>query len=139
MSELVRLSISLERPLADRLERLVASRNYTNRSEFVRDMIREELVEQQWADEHQEVIATITLIYDHHARQLADKLTDIQHDHHDAILATTHVHLTHDLCAEMIMVRGGAARVRALADTLRQQRGVLHAALGMSSTGEPLR
>lgn len=139
MSELVRLSISIEQSLHDRLERLVEAAGYTNRSEFVRDMIRQRLVEQQWADEHQEVVGTITLVYDHHARKLADRLIDIQHDHHDNILATTHVHISHDLCAEMIMVRGGAERVRRIADLLRQQRGVLHATLAMGTTGEPLR
>jgi CopG family nickel-responsive transcriptional regulator len=138
MSELVRLSISLEKPLLRRLERLVKASRYTNRSEFIRDLIRQRLVEQQWTDEKQEVVGTVTLIYDHHARQLADKLIDIQHDHHDSILATTHVHLSHDLCGEMIMVRGSATLIRRLVDNLRQQRGVLHAELAMSSTGQAL-
>ena len=139
MSDLVRLSISLEQPLLDQLERLVQRGRYTNRSEFVRDLIRQRLVEQQWADQRQEVVGTITMVYDHHARQVADRLTGIQHDHHTNILATTHVHLSHDLCAEMIMLRGNAARVRAIADRLRQQRGVLHAELTMSTTGKRLR
>lgn len=139
MSELTRLSISLEQPLLARLERLVRGSGYTNRSEFVRDMIREQLVEQEWADQHAEVVGTITLLYDHDARQLSDRLTDIQHEHHEQILATTHVHLSRRLCAEMIMVRGSAGEVRHLLDHLRQQRGVLHAALGMSSTGQRLR
>lgn len=139
MSELVRLSISLEKALADRLERMVRGSRYTNRSEFIRDLIRQRLVEQRWADERQEVVGTITLIYDHHARLLSDRLIDIQHDHHDHILATTHVHLSHDHCAEMIMVRGNAGRIRRLADELRKQRGVLHAGLTMSATGAALR
>ncbi|MCK4342968.1 MAG: nickel-responsive transcriptional regulator NikR [Phycisphaerae bacterium] len=138
MSELVRLSISLEKSLHQQLERLVKKSRYTNRSEFVRDLIRQQLVEDQWADKRQEVIGTITIIYDHHARQLAEKLVDIQHDHHDNVLATTHVHLSHDLCAEMIMVRGGADRIRRIADQLRRQRGVLHTELAMSSTGKRL-
>lgn len=139
MSRLVRLSMSLEKSLLERLERLVKASQYTNRSEFLRDLIRQRLVEQEWADQRQEVIATITLIYDHHARRLADKLLDIQHDYTDHVLATTHVHLSRDRCAEMIMVRGNAARLRLLADELRKQRGVLHAALAMSSTGKTLR
>lgn len=139
MSNLVRLSISLEKPLANRLERLVRGSRYTNRSEFIRDLIRQRLVEQQWADQRQEVVGTVTLVYDHHARQLTDKLIDIQHEHHDHILATTHVHLSHDHCAEMIMVRGSTARVRQLVDDLRKQRGVLHAGLTMSATGAALR
>lgn len=138
MSDLVRLSMSIEKPLYDRLERMVEKSGYANRSEFIRDLIRHRLVEQEWADERREVVGTITLVYDHHARQLSDKLVDIQHDHHDSILATTHVHLTHALCAEMIMVRGGAEQIREIVDRMRQQRGVLHAELAMSSTGEQL-
>lgn len=139
MSDLVRLSISLEAPLLAQLERMVSTCGYGNRSEFIRDMIREQLVQRQWADKKGEVVGTITMVYDHHARQLTDRLVEIQHEHHDNILATTHVHLSHDLCAEMIMVRGSAARVRGIADRLRQQRGVLHAELAMSTTGAPLR
>ena len=138
MSELVRLSISLEKPLMKQLERLVKKSGYENRSEFVRDMIRQRLVEEQWTDERQEVVGTITMIYDHHARQLSDKIVDIQHDHHDRVMATTHVHLSHDLCAEMIMIRGQADQIRDVCNRLRQLRGVLHAELAMSSTGEKL-
>ena len=138
MSELVRLSISLERPLLKQLERLVKRSRYANRSEFIRDLIRQRLVEQQWSDKREDVVGTITMVYDHHARQLTDKLLDIQHDYHDNILASTHVHLSHDLCAEMIMIRGSATRIRQITDRLRQQRGVLHAELAMSSTGERL-
>ena len=138
MSELIRLSISLEKRLLARLERLLKKSGYANRSEYIRDMIRRRLVEEQWADKHQEVVGTITMVYDHHARQLSDKLVAIQHDYHDDILAATHVHLTHDLCAEMIMVRGDARQIREIADRLRRQRGVLHAELSMSSTGAML-
>lgn len=138
VSELVRLSISLEQPLMRQLERLVKKSGYANRSEFVRDMIRRRLVEEQWSDERQEVVGTITMIYDHHARQLSDKIVDIQHDYHERVLATTHVHLSHDRCAEMIMIHGHADEIREIANRLRQLRGVLHAELAMSSTGEKL-
>jgi CopG family nickel-responsive transcriptional regulator len=137
MSDLVRQSFSLEQPLLDRLDRLVAQSQYTNRSEFLRDLIRDRLVEQAW-EENEEALATVTLIYDHHAHDLSRKLTDLQHAHHGNVLATTHVHLDHHLCAEMIMIRGRAAELRALADQIRRLRGVLHAALAMSSTGKQL-
>jgi CopG family nickel-responsive transcriptional regulator len=139
LSALTRLSMSLDRSLAQRFERLVQASQYTNRSEFIRDLIRQRLVEQEWADEQHEVIGTISLVYDHQARQLADRLVEIQHGHHACVLATTHVHLSHQHCAEMIMVRGTAPRIRSLVDQLRQQRGVLHAGLTLSSTGERLR
>ena len=138
MSDLVRFSVSLEKQLLARLERLVKASRYTNRSEFIRDLIRQSLVQQQWADKRQEVVGTITMVYSHHARRLADKLIDIQHDHHNNVLATTHVHLSHDLCAEMIMVRGSAGRIRQIVNQLGRQRGVLHAELTMSSTGRRL-
>jgi CopG family nickel-responsive transcriptional regulator len=139
MPEFVRQSFSLEPKLLDKLEKLVAQSGYTNRSEFIRDMIRQQLVDRQWQAGRREVVGTITLVYDHHARQLSDRLTDIQHDHHHAVLATTHVHLDHDVCAEMIMMRGRPNVIRRVADQLRQQKGVLHTALSLSSTGDTLK
>jgi CopG family nickel-responsive transcriptional regulator len=137
MSDLVRMSFSIEAPLLARLEKLLKSSRYTNRSEFIRDMIRGRLVEREW-EADQEALGTITLIYNHHARGLSEKLTELQHHHHQSVLASTHVHLDHDTCAEMIMVRGRASQLRAVADLLRQHKGVLHAALSMSSTGKKL-
>lgn len=137
MPDLVRLSFSLEQPLADRLEHLVGTSHYTNRSEFIRDMIRQRLVEKEWTHD-QEVVGTITLLYDHHAYNLTERLTDLQHHHHHAILASTHVHLDAHRCAEMILLRGRAGEVREIADMLRRQRGVLHAELSISSTGASL-
>lgn len=137
MSNLARLSFSIEQPLLERLERLLQDSRYQNRSEFIRDMIRQQLVDQEW-ERNELALGTVTILYDHHVRQLSEKLTDLQHDHHEAILATTHVHLTHHLCAEMIMVKGRADLIRDLANRLRQQKGVLHATLSMSSTGERL-
>jgi len=137
MSDLVRTSVSIERPLLNRLEKMIRGSRYTNRSEFIRDMIRERLVQQEW-ERDQEVVGTITLIYDHHVRLLNEKLTDLQHDHHGTILATTHVHLDKHMCAEMIMLQGRAGEIRRVADLLRQQKGVFHASLSISSTGTKL-
>jgi CopG family nickel-responsive transcriptional regulator len=138
VSDLVRISISLEAGLADQLERLARAHQYTNRSEFVRDLIRQRVVQQEWADARQPVVATLTLVYDHHARELLDRLVTIQHDHTEHILASTHVHLSHEMCAEMIMVRGKPARIQQLADAMGKQRGVLHASLSMASLGATL-
>lgn len=137
MSELVRLSLSLERSLFDQLEKLVRKSGYGNRSEFVRDLVRDRLVKGEW-DKDEEVLGTITLVYDHHRRQLTEKLIDLQHHHHAQVLVTTHVHLTHHLCAEVILVRGRASLVRKLADAIHQQKGVLHSELSMTSTGSEL-
>lgn len=139
MDQVVRQSFSIEPELSRKLDALMKSGGYTNRSEFLRDMIRDQLVQQEWEEASHEVVGTITMLYDHHTRHLGEKLTDIQHDHHQIILATTHVHLDHDMCAEMIMMRGHPRRIREIADRIRQQRGVLHASLSISSTGRSLR
>ncbi len=139
MPELTRLSFSIECSLEEKLEELVAQSGYGNRSEFIRDLIRDRLVDRAWQGQtNGDAVGTITLIYDHHAGPVAEKLTDLQHDHHDLVLASTHVHLDHQLCAEVIICRGESSEIRAIADNLRRQKGVLHGALSMSSTGADL-
>lgn len=137
MSKLARLSFSIEKPLLDRLERLVTEGNYANRSEFIRDMIRDRLVAEAW-EKNEEALGTVTILFDHHVRNLSEKLIDLQHEFLGTIMASTHVHLTHHLCVEMIMMRGRADQIRTLTDALRQLKGVLHATLSMSSTGRAL-
>mgnify|MGYP001257858102 CR=1 FL=1 len=137
MSGVVRLSFSIEEPLLERLEGLVASSGYENRSEFIRDLIRDRLVEQEWK-RNEEAVGTVTMVYNHHTRGVTEKLTHVQHDFHSVILASTHVHLDHELCAETVVVKGRAVQIKKLADRLRQQRGVLHASLSLSSTGKNL-
>jgi CopG family nickel-responsive transcriptional regulator len=137
MSELVRVSFTIERELYDQLEAMLGAMPGANRSEFIRDLIRERIVHDAWKN-NEEAVGTITLVFDHDTRDLAHKLTHLQHHHHDAILATTHVHLTEDLCAEMIMIRGRAAEIEALANDLRRHKGVLHADVSIGSSGKPL-
>jgi CopG family nickel-responsive transcriptional regulator len=139
VTDLVRVSFSIDSTLAERFEHMVRRGEYANRSEFFRDMIRERLVSEEWkGEEVEEAVGTITLVYDHHSRGVNEKLTELQHDQHDAILATTHVHLDNHLCAEVIICRGRPAAIRSICDRLRQQRGVLHGALSMSSAGHRL-
>ena len=138
MSTLQRFSMAIEKPLLDRLEAMVRESRCANRSEFIRDMIRDRLVEREWA-RNEEVVGTITLVYDHDTRELSKKLAHLQHHHHDLVLATTHVHLDEHMCAEMVLVRGRAGAIREMADLLRQQKGVLHTSLSLSSTGGKLR
>ena len=137
MSDLMRVSFTIERSLYDELEKLLATTRYENRSEFIRDLVRERIVRDSWR-RNEEAVGTITMVYDHHQRDLSSTITQVQHEHHDAILATTHVHLTHNLCVEMIMVRGLAAAIDSLADELRSRKGVLHVSVSMSSTGKRL-
>ncbi len=137
MSDLTRLSLSLEDSLCRKLDDMVQQHNYSNRSEFIRDLLRDKLVEEQWA-QSREVLGTITLVYDHHQRGLNAALTQIQHDSHAHILAGTHVHLSHEICAEMIMLTGSPDDVKKLFTELRKPKGILHAVLSMSSTGTEL-
>lgn len=138
MSQITRFAVSLDRLLFAQLEKLVQRHRYTNRSEYIRDLLRAKLVEEQWKDGDAPVIGTLTLIYDHHAYQLSKKLTELQHRHHQIVLAVTHVHLDAHLCAEMIMIRGKPVQIRELADLAGQQKGVVHSALSIGSTGRGL-
>ena len=137
MAELARLSFSIEKPLLEQLEKLRKDSKYTNRSEFIRDMIRQQLVGRQWKDDR-ETLGTVTLLYNHDLHKLSEKLTDLQHHHHQSILVSTHVHRDKHLCAEVLLVKGRASQIRRLANLLRQQKGVLHGALSISSTGKSL-
>ena len=137
MSELVRFSVSIEKPLYDRMNQVLRKSGYRNRSEFIRDLVRGRLVDEEWK-EGQEALGTITLIYDHHKRTLSDRLTDLQHHYHKDILVATHIHLDEHLCAEAILVRGRAKTVEEIANTLRKEKGVLHASLAIGSTGKQL-
>lgn len=137
MSDLSRFSISIEKGLLEKLKRLVKKSKCANRSEFLRDLLRNRLVEEEWKG-NEEVVGTITLVYDHKTRELSKKLTHLQHHHHDVILASTHVHLDEHMCAEMVLTKGRASEIEEMANLLRQQKGVLHAALSLSSTGRVL-
>ncbi len=132
---LVRLSMSIEKGLYDKLESLVAENGYVNRSEFIRDLIRDYSIAKEWKGDD-EVVGTLTIIYDHHKRELSKRLTDLQHGSHEIILASTHIHLDHSVCAEMIMMKGRASEIRRIANHMRKERGVFHANLTESSTGK---
>ncbi len=136
-NNLVRLSLSIEKPLYKKLEKLVKDNGYSNRSEFVRDLVRDRLVSDEWTAGG-EILGTITLVYDHNKRELSERLADLQHQFYREVLASTHVLLDDRLCSEMIMVKGSAKNVKELYDQMKKQRGVLHAELSMSSTGSKL-
>ena len=137
MSELVRFGVSLEDSLLDKFDRLIHKRGYSSRSEALRDLIRQELVKNEW-EEDQEVAGTITFIYDHHKRGLSSQLTDLQHDHQDTIISTQHIHLDHHNCLEIVAVKSKASKVQKLANALKSVKGVRHGALSMTSTGKDI-
>jgi CopG family transcriptional regulator, nickel-responsive regulator len=135
MSELVRFGVSLEKSLLERFDALIRERQYTNRSEAFRDLIRGEFVKKAWQQGAGDVAGAITLIYDHHTRDLMAKVTDIQHDFQKLIISTQHIHLDHHNCLEIIAVRGKAREVQRLADALTSIKGVRHGTLSMTGTG----
>jgi CopG family nickel-responsive transcriptional regulator len=135
MSALSRIGVAIDANLLNRFDRLIARRGYHNRSEAFRDLIRDELVEQTWSSPESSVVGTVTLVYDHHVRLLNEKLTSIQHDFQHSILSTLHVHLDHDHCLEVIVVRGKAGEVRKIADTLISAKGVKHGRLTITTSG----
>lgn len=137
MKRLVRFGVSLDHHLLDDFDRLIARRQYTNRSEALRDLIRDNLVGHHW-EEDRETVGTITIVYDHHVHDLTEKLTDIQHDHHKLILSAMHVHLDHDHCLEVLVVRGKGREIRKIADLLIGTKGVKHGKLTMTTTGKGL-
>ena len=138
MSELSRIGVAIDSELLDKFDRLIARRGYENRSEAFRDLVRDELVEETWKSPESEVVGTVTLVYDHHARLLPEKLTDFEHEHHRSILSTLHVHLDHDNCLEVVVVRGKAGAVQKIANTLISTKGVKHGRLTITGTGEGL-
>lgn len=140
MTELTRFGVSLDQRLLESFDLLIAGKGYINRSEAIRDMIRSALVEDQLARvDTTPTVGTVTLVYDHHTRDLSDKLTEHQHSHHDAIVSALHVHLDAHHCLEVVVVRGTAAQVKRLADELIGTKGVKHGKLVLTTVGAGLR
>jgi CopG family nickel-responsive transcriptional regulator len=133
-----RFSVSLPPSLLDQLDDMARDKGYDNRSLAIADMIRSQLVEHRQKFGREEIAGTITLVYDHHKMHVQESLTDIQHDHHDVILSTVHVHLDHHNCLEVLIVRGQAATIRKIADQLTAAKGVKHGKLTVTTTGKDL-
>src|SRR5262252_9696266 len=129
MSGLSRIGVAIDTELLTKFDHLIGQRGYTNRSEAFRDLIRDDLVQKTWESPDSNVVGTVTLVYDHHVRMLSEKLTDMQHDFHRSILSTLHVHLDHDNCLEVLVVRGASSDVQKVAGSLISTKGVKHAQL----------
>lgn len=135
MGELIRTGVSIEQDLLDKFDKLIAKRGYGNRSEALRDLIREMLVSEE-VNDNKQVVATLSMIYDHHRPELSKKLTEAQHHHHGNVLAATHVHLDEKNCLEVVIMKGRAGEVKHMADHMLSMRGVKHGKLVMTSTGK---
>jgi CopG family nickel-responsive transcriptional regulator len=139
MGALARFSVAMDEDLLERFDALVARRGSgINRSEAVRDLVRDALVDAEWEDSAGEIVGTITMVFDHHASDLSDKLDALQHAHHERIVSSMHVHLDAHNCLEVIVVRGTSGQVRAIADGLLGTKGVKHGKLVSTTTGAHL-
>jgi CopG family nickel-responsive transcriptional regulator len=135
MSNIIRFGVSLEEALLDNFDRVIKKRKYTNRSEAIRDLIRQELLKKD-LEEDREVAGAITFIYDHHQRDLLNKIIDVQHDHQDIIQSSQHIHLDHHNCLEIVAVKGISSAVSKLADNIKSLKGVKHGSLSVSGIGK---
>lgn len=129
MAELVRFTVSVEKELLDSFDRVVEGGKLATRSEAVRQLIREKLTSVAWAADAADVAASLTLVYDHHRTRLTDRMIDIQHAHAERVVSSMHVHLDHDLCMEVIVLRGPAADLQHLAAELSGLKGIHQAQL----------
>ncbi len=133
-----RFTVSIPESLNRAFVAYLKEHRYPSRSEAVRDLIRNALIEDQWDIGAGDVVGTVTLVYDHHSPDLTDRLTRLQHDYHDVIVSTTHVHLDHDNCLEVVVLRGPALRVRGVGNALTAVRGVKHGKLVCTGSGAGL-
>jgi len=138
MAELARIGIAISEDLLKEFDELIARRGYTNRSEAFRDLVRKELVDEISGSADAEVYGTVTLVYDHHARLLSEKLTELQHQYYAAVMSSIHVHLDHDNCLEVILVRGRSSLVQDLANALIATKGVKHGRFMLTTSGRHL-
>jgi CopG family nickel-responsive transcriptional regulator len=138
MGEITRFGISIDSSLLTSFDRLIEGKGYQNRSEAIRDLIRSSLVESKWDAGEEEMVGTVTLVYNHHVRDLADKLTEHQHQHHHQVISALHIHLDAHNCLEVLVLRGKAGDIKQIADELIGVKGVKHGKLVMTTAHEEL-
>lgn len=134
MKKINRFGISMEDSLLRQFDKLISQKGYTNRSEAVRDLVREKIIEENIEATNEEVYGALVFIYDHHKRELEKNLSNLQHDYFKNIVSTTHVHIDHDTCLEMIIVRGQAKLLKKIAEKLLSYKGVLNGKLTLTSS-----
>ena len=127
--KITRFGVSIEPELLKKFDKNIKKEGYTNRSEAIRDMIRKNLITQKKQDPNTHAIGTLTMIYDHHTGNLTNKLLDLQHDHTNEILTTTHVHIDHHNCLEVLVLKGKTGNIQKLSDQIKAQKGIKHGEL----------
>ncbi|MBL7129011.1 MAG: nickel-responsive transcriptional regulator NikR [Ignavibacteria bacterium] len=137
MEKLIRFGVSVPKNLLKKFDKLIKARNYGNRSEAIRDLIRESFVEEEWTHAI-DIAGGISMVYDHHHRQLVNKLIEAQHKFHNLIISSQHIHLDHNNCLEFIVVKGKAEEVKKLYNILKSTKGVKHVGLMKSTVGKEI-
>ena len=138
MAVVTRFGVSLDEKLLAKFDRLIGKKGYANRSEAIRDLIRDSLVREQWELGDADAVGTLTLVYDHETRELEERLTELQHAHYQSIVSTLHVHLDPHHCLEVLVLRGKAAQLKSIADKLIGTRGVKHGTFSATAEGKVL-
>lgn len=133
-----RIGVSLDKALLEQFDRLIASKGYSNRSEAVRDLIREKLVEQEWAAPKGEAVATVLLVYEHETMDLSQRLTELEHDQFHAVVASLHVHMDEHNCLEILVLRGPGREIQKLGERLISLRGIKHGRFVPGTTGKTI-
>ncbi|PNX52618.1 MAG: nickel responsive regulator [Thermoplasmata archaeon M9B2D] len=129
METITRFGVSIEPILLEKFDRMMKRKHYSNRSEAIRDLIRQHLVKEHIKNPNARVIGTLTMVYDHHTGPLVDRLLEIQHDHYQEILTTTHIHIDHTTCLEVLVLKGKTQNIQKLADTIKSLKGIKHGEL----------
>ncbi|MFH1283449.1 MAG: nickel-responsive transcriptional regulator NikR [bacterium] len=132
-----RFGVSMERKLLEKFDSLIKEKGYRNRSEAIRDIIRDRLVQEEWKS-CKEAVGTVTIVYDHHSKSIAKTLNKLQHQHHKYIISTTHIHMDAHNCLEVLILRGNSHKIKKISDILIGRRGVKHGKLVMTTTGTEL-
>ncbi len=140
MSDISRFGVSVEDELLKSFDNLINGQGYENRSEALRDLMRDALIKSRikTSPENAEVLGSLTLVYDHHATDLNDKMNELQHKHHDLVVSVLHVHVSHDDCMEVIVLRGKVREIRHLSDGLLSLKGVKHGRLFVTLSSEQM-
>jgi CopG family nickel-responsive transcriptional regulator len=136
MEDLARFGISIPKELLKAFDEYIEKKHYANRSEAIRDLIRQKLVEEEWKESKEEVMGVIMYLYDHHKRELTDRLMEIQHNYYERIITTQHIHIDHAKCLEVILVKGRANEIKELAEKIQAQKGVLHLNIALTTLGK---
>ena len=140
MSKITRFGVAMDDELLKRFDRLIRKKGYRNRSEAIRDLVRDNLVEQDWElGKTQETVGTVTIVYSHAVHELTDILTELQHHFHTEIISCMHVHLDEHNCLEVLAVKGKPQRIKKIADALISTKGVKHGKLVMTTAGRDLK